>query len=287
MGRIKKIEKTNGKSKRAIWEGTISFGLVNIPVRVFSAEKSSSVPFHLMDKRNKARIRYQRINEVTGKKVEWKDVVKAYEYEKGNYVIIDEDALAKSLPKSGHAIDIEHFIDQKSLQPIYLEKPYYLAPAKHGDKGYVLLRETLQRTRKIAVAKVMIRTHQYLAAILPQDDVLILNLLRYPEDIEKTDKLMLPVQDLKHYKINAKEIAMSEELVKSMTSKWDPKKYHNETKHIITDWIEKRIKSKKTVAPRRPKGTGQDNVVDFMRLLKQSVHKNNGSKPHKKKKHSR
>jgi DNA end-binding protein Ku len=272
--------------KRAVWEGTISFGLVNIPVHLYAAEKKSTVPFHLMDKRNHARIRYDRINAETGRKVEWKDIVKVYEYEKGRYVMIDEEALTQFFPKNGQSIDIENFIDQKSLPWIYIEKPYYLSPAKYGNKGYVLLRETLKRTHKIALTKVTIRAHQYLAAIIPQDDVLLLTLLRFPEDIEKFDKLLIPDQSVAYYKITAKEIAMSEKLVNSMTTKWNPKKYHNETKEFIMAWIDRKIKGKKTISTKQ-KSASKGNVVDFMKLLEKSVKKNDAStSPRKGKKHN-
>ena len=146
------------------------------------------------------------------------------------------------------------------------------------------MRETLKRTHIIALTKVAIRAHQYLAAIIPQDDVLLLNLLRFPEDIEKFDKLPIPDKSAEQYKITAKEIAMSEKLVNSMTTKWNPKKYHNETKEIIMAWIERKIKGKKTIATKQ-KSAPKDNVVDFMKLLEKSVQKRGpNTTPRKKKK---
>lgn len=272
--------------KKPIWEGNISFGLINIPVTLYSAEKKSNLHFHLMDKRNKARIRYDRINEVTGKRVGWQDIVKAYEYEKGNYVIIDQDALSKMLPQNGHAIEILNFIDQKSLNIIFFEKPYYLSPSKFGNKGYVLLRETLKKTGRVAMAKVMIKTHQYLAAIVPQGDMLLLNILRFPEEIEKATSIPVPDKDIKDYKISAAELRMSENLVHSMTVKWNAKKYHNENQELIMKWIDKKIKGKKVVAAKKQKSMTKDNVVDFMKLLEKSIKNKpgaakNGSKNHK------
>jgi len=259
--------------KRPIWEGNISFGLINIPVTLYSAEKRSPLHFHLMDQRNKARIRYDRINAVTGKKVGLKDIVKSYEYEKGNYVIIDQEAIAKMLPQNGHAIEIQNFIDKKELSLIYFEKPYYLSPSKFGNKGYVLLRETLKKTGRVAMAKVMIKTHQYLAAIIPKDNILLLNLLRFPEEIEDPSDLPIPDEAIQHYKISPTEMRMSEKLVNSMTTKWNPKKYRDHNREIVMEWIDRKIRGKKVVAEKKSKSASKDNVVDFMKLLEKSIKK--------------
>lgn len=268
--RARAIPKGLPKSKRALWDGNISFGLINIPVTLHSAEKKSDLSFHLLDKKNHARIHYERVNEITGKKVAWQNIVKGYEYEKGNYVIIEEEQLAKLLPQNGHAIDIENFIPAKELDVLYYERPYYLAPTKFGNKGYVLLRETLAKTQKIAIGRVMIRTRQYLAAIIPQANALILDLLRYPEEVVSMASLSIPEQDIKSYKISGKEMDMAEKLVKNMTTHWNPKKYPNQNRDILMTWIEKKVKGKKIVSPKRPKAA-QGNVVDFMELLKKSM----------------
>jgi len=257
--------------KRALWDGNISFGLINIPVTLHSAEQATHLQFHLLDKKNHGRIRYERVNEVTGKKVAWQDIVKAYEYEKGTYVVIDQDEVNKLLPQNGHAIDIENFVAQSQLDLRYYERPYYLIPGKFGTKGYVLLRETLKRTHKVAIAKIMLRTRQYLAALIPHENALLLEILRFPEELVKLDNASLPEEGIKAAKLTPKEIAMAEKLIASMSAKWNPKKYPDQNRDIILNWIEKKIKGKKTVSPKHVKVTSRGNVVDFMELLKKSI----------------
>lgn len=259
---------------RPIWKGSISFGLVSIPVTLYSAEKDSVIHFKLLDNRNHARIHYQRINEETGKEVPWNDVVKGYEFEKENYVVLDEKDFEKIATENTRLVEIEDFIDQKSLDPVYFEKPYYLVPSKSGQKGYALLHQTLQRTKKIGIAKVMIRTRQYLAAVLPYKNALILNTLRFVSEIRTPKEYDIPESDLKNHKVSPKEIQMAELLVKSMSSKWDPKKYHDKNHEILETIIEAKIHKGKSVTPhkifrksKQPKGK----LIDFMELLKQSI----------------
>ncbi len=258
---------------RPIWKGTISFGLVNIPVTLFSATSHTALNFHLLDKRNHARIQYERINAVTKKEVPWHEIVKAYEFEKGNYVIVDEKELEKTIAENTQTVEIENFIDQKSLDPIYYEKPYFLVPTKQGEKGYVLLREILKREHKVGIVKVVLRTREYLAALLPYKNCLVLNILRYYKEINPIEELNLTT-DIKQYKITSKEIDMAEQLVVSMTEKWDPRKYHDKNRELLKNWIQKRIKKHKSItAPLAEKTKGdKGQVIDFMTLLKKSLH---------------
>lgn len=258
---------------RPIWKGNISFGLVNIPITLYSAEKTYDLHFKLLDSRNRARIHYERINDVTGTEVPWDEVVKAYEYDKGNYVILKDEDFKKAAPEHSQTIEIKDFVEQKSLDPLYFEKPYYLVPDKHAEKGFVLLRETLRRSKKIGIAKVVIRTREYLAALIPYQNALILNVLRFDQELRKPEEFELPKADIKKYKLSEKEIVMAENLVKSMTSKWNPKKYHDEYRDLLMSWIEKKLHGK-TVSP--PKGKVKERkesakVIDFMSLLKKSI----------------
>ena len=159
---------------RPIWSGTISFGLLQIPVALHSGERSVDLHFRLLDRRDRKPIRYERINAETGEEVPWKDIVKAFEYSKGNYVVVDPDEIKQAAPEATQAIEIESFVDADSIDPMYFDKPYYLVPAARAEKGYVLLREALRDSRKLGIARVVTRTRQYLAALLAQGDALVL-----------------------------------------------------------------------------------------------------------------
>jgi DNA end-binding protein Ku len=278
----KKSKKTKSKStvaphrgeKRSLWRGYISFGLVNIPVLLYSAEKpQQEVRFKLLDKKNQAGIRYSRINEETGKEVPWHDIVKGYEYEPGNYAILTSEDLNEIAKENLKSIDIEDFIDFDQLETIYFEKPYYLLPDKRGDKGYVLLRETLKKTKKVGIARVMVRSHQYLAAVIPQGNALVVNTLRYPEEVKTPSEIDAPDEPVNQYKITKKEFDIAAQLVETMSVEWDPSRYSNGYREDLLKLIDEKIASggKKAIKHVETSHVKQTNVVDFMELLKKSV----------------
>lgn len=264
---------------RPVWNGVISFGLLHVPVQLHTAERSVDLHFRMLDSRNKKPIRYERVNAETGEEVPWKDIVKAFEYSKGNYVVVDEEELRKAAPEATETVDIETFIDQASIDPMYFEKPYYLVPGKKAEKGYVLLREVLRRTGKVAIARVVIRTRQYLAMVMPREDALILNLLRFPQEIVPADDYSFPSGTLAKYRINATELHMAEELLKSMSGKWNPADYKDEFRAKLRKLIQARVdKEQGTVSLAAKNGdkipdNAATNVVDFMSLLKKSLAK--------------
>ena len=217
---------------RPIWNGTITFGLLNIPVQLMPGERHVDLHFRMLDSRNNARIRYERVNEETGEEVPWKEVVKAFEYDKGNYVVLDKEDFAKAAPESTESVDIEAFVDATDIGPEYFEKPYYLVPAKKAEKGYVLLRETLKRLKTAGLARVVIRTREYLALVLPRDDALLLMLLRYPQEIVAEDEYAFPDKKISAYRVSQKELDMAETLVKSMVGKWKPDAYKDVTEVV-------------------------------------------------------
>jgi len=268
---------------RALWEGYISFGLVNIPVLLFSAENRVDLHFRMLDSRNNARIRYERINEETGKEVPWGEVVKAYEYEKGSYVVVSDEEIEKYVTKHSKTIQLESFVDSKSLDYIYFEKPYYLVPDKRGEKGYVLLRDTLLATKKIGIAKVAIRTREYLAALMPYQDVLVVNLLRYPQEIQRPAEIAEFSEKLKNIHATQKEKELAKELVESLSTRWDPKQYQDENRLALRDWIDKKIEKQEKGEKFSPKKVTEkkkaSNVLDMMELLKKSLHKHAAKKP--------
>jgi DNA end-binding protein Ku len=264
---------------RPIWSGTISFGLLNIPVQLMSGERHVDLHFRMLDSRNNARIRYERVNEETGEEVPWKEIVKAFEYDKGSYVVIEKEDFEKAAPESTESVDIEAFIDASAIGPEYFEKPYYLVPAKKAEKGYVLLRETLKRLKTAGLARVVIRTREYLSLVMPRDDALMLMLLRYPQEIVSEEEYAFPDKKVSAYRVNQKELDMAETLVKSMIGEWNPDEYHDDFRERLTKVIEARIKAKGGVrAPSAeevamPKNAST-NVVDFMSLLQKSIKDN-------------
>ncbi|HEY4366522.1 MAG TPA: Ku protein [Steroidobacteraceae bacterium] len=264
---------------RPIWNGTISFGLLNVPVLLYSAERSVDLHFRLLDSRDKSPVRYERINVETGEEVPWKEVVKGFEYSKGNYVVIDEAEIRKQAPQSTETVEIEAFVPREDINPMYFEKPYYLVPGKKAEKGYVLLRETLGKTDKVGIARVVIRTRQYLAAMMPLGDALVLNLMRFPQELVKAGDFSLPGGTAKSYRVTPKEVEMASQLVESMTVKWDPADYADEFRARLHKLIDAQVarqsgkkgKAAKVPAPEHPQAS--TNVVDFMALLKRSLEK--------------
>lgn len=263
---------------RPVWNGAISFGLLNVPVQLFTAERTVDLHFRMLDARDKKPIRYERVNADTGEEVPWKDVVKAYEYSKGSYVVVDEKTLRKAAPEATETVDIEAFVDAASIDPMYFHKPYYLTPGKKAEKGYVLLRETLRRSGKIAIARVVIRTRQYLAAVMPNGDALILNLLRFPQELVPAREFSFPSGALTRYRLNATELRMAEQLLETMTRKWNPSEYKDDFRDQLRKLLHARAgKNKDNIKLEEEDEKASEktapNVVDFMALLKQSLAK--------------
>jgi DNA end-binding protein Ku len=272
----RKKRKTPAKTTspgRAIWKGAINFGLVSIPVALYSAETNSSVDFDLLDKRDFSRVRYRRVNEKTGREVPWDEIVKGYEYEKGEYVALTDEDFVKANVEASQSIDILDFVDGAEISPEYFDKPYYLVPLKAGRRAYALLREVMNRTGKVGIARVVIRTRQHLAALLGSGDVLILNLLRFAHELRDSSSLDVP--DAKAGAGSNQELKMAEQLVETLSGKWRPEKYRDEYHQDLLEMIDKKIKSgkAKSIEPvqseRRPKQRGK--VIDIMHLLRQSV----------------
>lgn len=265
---------------RSIWKGAISFGLVNIPVSLYSAEESNDLKFSLIDKRDERKIKYQRVNESTGKEVIWDNIVKAYEFEDGDYVIMTDEDFEKADVEATKTVDIETFIRRDELNLMYLEKPYFMAPTKGGEKPYVLLREAMEKTGKIAIARVVIRTRAYLAAIYSLENALVLNLIRFHEDLRSMEELKVP----ESVKISAKEMELAESLIEGMTAKWSPEDYKDEYKDAVMERIEAKAKKKgKTVDDEEEEEEAKpaSKVVDIMDLLRKSVEaKKSGDKTH-------
>lgn len=270
---------------RAIWTGTLSFGLLNVPVSLMTAERRTDLHFRMLDSRNNKPIRYERVNAETGDEVPWKDIIKAFEYDKGSYVVLEPEDIKSAAPESHESIDVEAFVDADAITPAYYEKPYFLVPGKKAEKGYVLLRETLRKTHRVGIARVVIRTREYLCAVMPQGDALLMNLLRYPSELVSADEYSFPSEDASAYRISKAELDMAEKLIDSMAGKWKPESYKDEFRARLSAVIQKRLKSKGVVkeldTEEKLPANASTNVVDFMALLQKSI-ANDTRKPAKK-----
>lgn len=262
---------------RPIWSGTLTFGLLNIPVSLMAGERRTDISFRMLDSRNNRPIRYERVNSETGEEVAWKDIVKAFEYDKGSYVVLEPGDIKSAAPESHDAIEVEAFVDVKEIGPQYFEKPYVLVPAKKAEKGYVLLREALERTGRIGIARVVIRTRESLCAVMPQGDALMLMMMRYPQELVDIGDYRLPEGESRDYRITDKELEFSEQLIQTMTGEWTPDDYRDEFRERLQDVISRRMKEDGVVSAADQEPEVHDhastNVVDFMELLQQSINK--------------
>lgn len=266
---------------RPIWTGTLSFGLLNIPVRLMAGERRVDLQFRMLDSRNHARVRYERVNEETGEEVPWKEIVKAFEYDKGAYVVIEEEDIVAAAPDRRETIDIDTFVDAGSIGPEYFDKPYVLEPAAKAEKGYVLLRDVLARTGKAGIGRVVIRTREYLAAVLPRGDALVMMVLRFAQELVDPEEYRLPEGESKKWKITTREVEMAEQLIASMTGEWDPDAFKDDFRLRLQEVIEERVRSKKVVhddddGQEQPAEGAATNVIDFAELLKRSLEKKGG-----------
>ncbi|RYF61767.1 MAG: Ku protein [Comamonadaceae bacterium] len=262
-------------STRTMWKGAISFGLVHIPVGLYSATLSSGIDFDWLDKRSMEPVGYKRINKVTGKEIASSDIVKGVAYEDGRYVVLSPEEIEAAFPKTTQTIEIEAFLDADEIPFVYLERPYYTAPLKRGEKVYALLREALRKSNKVGVAKVVIQTKQHLAVLIPCGRALVLNLLRWGGEIRSFEQLNLPPMDTKASGIKEAEMTMAMQLIEDMTQDWNADSFRNSFSDEIHKLIEAKAEAgdiadvvkveKEAGAP-----AGAD-VLDLSALLKRSL----------------
>lgn len=267
---------------RSIWKGAIAFGLVNIPVSLSSAESRPDVQFHMVDSRNHSRIRYERVNAETGEEVPWDRLVKGYEHDDGQFILLTDEELGAVQPKLTKTIEITEFVALDDIDPMLFDKPYYLEPEKRGRKAYALLRESLRKSGKAGIARVVIRTREYLSAMFVRDDVLILMLLRFPQEIQSSAKLDLPSSSASEGQPAKKEMDLAARLIDEMTGKWNPEDYHDEYRDALMNFIEKKIAGGEAVDDvRQPhdddEGSG-GKVLDLADYLQRSFKSAAGTK---------
>ncbi|WP_454720239.1 MULTISPECIES: non-homologous end joining protein Ku [Cupriavidus] len=261
---------------RVLWKGAISFGLVNIPVALKPAARAGGLDLDMLDRRDMARIGYQRINKRTGKVVGKADIVKGYEYGKGEYVLLSDEDFRRANVEATQTVDIVSFVEAGHIPPYYFETPYYLEPDKRGDKGYVLLRETLRSTGRAALARVVIRNRQHLAALLVVDNALVLNTMRFADEVAPLADLRLPEPGARGTGVGPREIDMAARLVEDMSEAWAPEQYKDTYRDDLMARIEEKIAAGRTHeltpddegAAEPPRGA---KVIDMMALLRQSI----------------
>jgi len=237
----------------------------------------------MIDSRNQARVRYERVNAETGEEVPWDQVVKAYEYDDGNYVVLDKQELQEAVPEASKTVEITSFVDLDDIDPIYFDRPYYLEPGKNGDKGYALLRETMKQSGKAGIAQVVIRTRQYVSAVIARGDVLLLVLLRYQQEIRNAGDLSLPGTP-DELGVTEKELKMARTLVEAMESRWDPSEHHDEYRENLMRWIESKIESGEIArGPEAAETEAAPESINIMEALKKSVEGEAPGGPGKKK----
>lgn len=264
-------------SKRVIWKGAISFGLVHIPIALHSAVDDQGLDFDWLDKRSMDPVGYKRINKVTGKEISKENIVKGLEYEKGQYVILSADEITAAYPKTTQTIQIEAFVSIDDIPFFYLERPYYISPINKGEKVYALLREVLHKTGKAGIAKVVIQTRQHLAVLMPCGPVLILNLLHWSDQIRSWKELDLPAEGAKAAGLTDKELAMGERLVKDMSVKWKPEDFTDSFKEQVLALVKQKIKKGDTESVTQLEESetteGGATIYDLTEMLQRSLKK--------------
>ena len=265
-------------STRTLWKGAISFGLVHIPVTLHSATAESRMKFNLLDKRTMNPVGNKQVNKATGEAMTKEEVVKGFEYEKDQFVTLTPDEIKAALPKSTQTIEIESFIDGNQIPSTYYNKPYYVAPASKGQKPYLLLLETMRRTGKVGVARVVISTRQHLAALMPSDHGLVLELLRWADEVRDTAGLPLP--DAKETQVSERELKMAEQLVTELQDEWKPEAFHDEFREKLEQVVQEKVKAGEGGHMVKPlegeELTPSADILDLTELLRRSLRKGGG-----------
>ncbi len=263
-------------SKRALWKGAISFGLVHIPIALHSATTSQGIDFDWLDRRSMDPVGYKRVNKTTGKEIDRDDIVKGIEYQDGQYVVLSPDEIQAAYPKTTQTIEIERFVAIDDIPFVYLDRPYYTSPIAKGAKVYALLREVLRKTGKVGIAKVVIQTKQHLAVLMPCGPALILNLLRWGDEIRSWDELDLPAEGKASTGLTAKEMAMGEQLVQDMSGVWEPADFTDGFKEQILELVREKVESgdTETVSSMEDgdaQTTGGAKILDLTDMLRRSL----------------
>jgi DNA end-binding protein Ku len=253
---------------RAIWKGSISFGLVNIPIALYPATRKDELRFRLLRAKDLSPVNYKRVAEADGKEVPWDEIVKGYEYEKGKFVVLKDEDFQRVDLEATQTVDIQDFVDLDEIDPMFFYKPYYLEPQKGGDKAYVLLRDALTESKKVGIAKVIIKTRQYLAGVKAKDGVLVLELMHFAEELADAGKLHVA----KKLEPRKKEMDMARALIDSMSAKWNPEKYRDDYREALMEVIEEKVEAGGKEIEEKPKPKkAPTKVIDLVKVLQKSL----------------
>ena len=260
---------------RAFWKGAISFGLVYIPVELYSATHGATIDLDYLDRRDFSPVGYQRYNKRTGKLVEWKDIVRGYQYQKGRYVALSDEDFRRANVKASQTIEIASFAEAGAIAPEYYETPYYIGVQKGGQKVYALLREVLKRTGKVAIGTVVVRTRQHLAVVSPQESLLVLNTLRFADELRTPADLGLEGPAARAAGLTAAELSMAQKLIEEMSGPWEPARYHDTYREDLMARIREKIRKDEMHSLTGPARTSKPRegaqIIDLMQVLKQSL----------------
>jgi len=284
--RRSRSSKSDGRHPRAVWKGAVSFGLVYIPVHLHTAARDSTLDLDLLDSRDFSPVGYQRYNKRTGKVVDWGDVVKGYEYKKGQYVALTDEDFRRANVEASQTIDIVSFAERADIPPEYFEMPYYLEPAEGGEKTYSLLREAMRGSSKVAIGSFVIRGRQHFCAILAHERALMLNTLRFAEELVPAEGLELPPANPRSARVSRQEVDMARRLVEEMTGEWDPEAFKDTYRRDLMRRIKEKIRKRQThvltpaAEPEAERPTAE--VIDLMAVLRKSLEKGGGSRGRRK-----
>jgi DNA end-binding protein Ku len=260
---------------RAIWKGSISFGLVNIPIALYPATRREELKFRLLRQSDLSPVNYKRVAEKDGKEVSWDQIVKGYEYEKGKYVVLKDEDFERVDLEATQTVDIQDFVDLEEIDPMFFYKPYYLEPQKGGDKAYALLRDALKDSNKVGIAKVVIKTRQYLAGVKPEDGALVLELMHFADELADPGKLHVP----KKTEVGKREMTMAKSLIDSMSSKWNPEKYKDDYRDALMEVIEEKVEAGGKEIEEKPKKMPKPTkIIDLVSVLQKSLEQTGGKK---------
>jgi len=254
---------------RPIWKGTISFSLITIPIGLYPASRHEDLNFRLLRSADLSPVNYKRVAQTDGKEVPWDQIVKGYEYDKGKYVILKDEDFRRVDIEATQTIDIIDFVKLEEINPIFFDKPYYLVPGKAGAKAYALLRDALKKTGRVGIAKVVIKTRQHLAAIKPQNNALVLELMHFADELVKPTNLKIPAS----LDVGTRELEMATDLIERMTDAWDPEKYKDDYRSALMDLIHKKVEHGGKTPPdtNGTKKKRPSNVVDLVSVLQESL----------------
>lgn len=259
---------------RTLWKGAITFGLVSIPVSLYPATRREELRFRMLRKSDLSPVSFKRVAESDGKEVPWDQIVKGYEYEKGKFVVLKEEDFARVDVEATQTVDIMNFVRMDEVDPLLFYKPYYLEVGKGGDKAYVLLREAMEKSGRIAIAKVVIRVRQHLAAIKPQKEGLVLELMHFPDELTDISRFAEPQER----KIAAAEMKMAQQLIGSMSAKWNPADYVDDYRTALEKMIEAKVEKGGSAKPAKVRRRHPENVIDLVSVLKQSIRETSAGK---------